>query len=355
MFDGQTRSLLRFGLLGGLLGAFCTGTTLLLGPEPVAVSLFVVPVAAYWSRGQTRRATVLIGVAAAAGFAGALLQALLLRFLVWAAPEQAAAQGLTETSRTWTVFATPLFYAIVAGLGVAIAVAAQRRWRYGQVVALVCGTGAALIVGTAAATWHAWVALGRASFEPWLRLATDNVDASTDARAAASREALEFLSAHIGETMFGLYFWLLLGGSCLLVSACFAVIRRYAGNDPQGSFMTMRPSDWLVWAVIAGSGLWFLENRYYDSFALRLVAWNGLIALAAVYFVNGLSVLGYGIKVLQPGFLAYAACVFIIVLLSFYPVLLLGLFDTWGEFRRKIDRMAALRKEAEDGPGRDDF
>jgi hypothetical protein len=52
----------------------------------------------------------------------------------------------------------------------------------------------------------------------------------------------------------------------------------------------MRPPEWRVWAVILALVAWLVDNRW-PSDTVRVAAWNGAVALGAVYWLNGLGIL----------------------------------------------------------------
>jgi hypothetical protein len=136
--------------------------------------------------------------------------------------------------------------------------------------------------------------------------------------------------------------WLLIGSSVTVGCIRWMLHRLHPGLAFHGSFATMRPPDALVWAVIVTALLWFVDH-YYPNEALRFVAWNSAIALAAIYMFNGLSVFAYGVHILKPPmFLSVAAT----LLLFYVPyfVMFIGLFDTWSEFRVKLDKLAEARQ-----------
>jgi hypothetical protein len=108
----------------------------------------------------------------------------------------------------------------------------------------------------------------------------------------------------------------------------------------------MRPPEWLVWVVIATAALWFAD-RQWPSEALRIVSWNVAIGLLAVYALNGLGIIVYGIAAWKPHPLLFFALLMVFIWAGMAMLLpILGLFDTWSNFRAHIDRLAAGR----DGP-----
>ena len=106
----------------------------------------------------------------------------------------------------------------------------------------------------------------------------------------------------------------------------------------------MRPPDGLAWAVIATALLWFADQQWPTD-SLRIISWNAAFALAGLYWVNGLSIAGYAIAAFRPNPFMIALLAVAAVLMNFISLLaIVGLFDTWGDFRRKIDEVLAARE-----------
>ncbi len=148
----------------------------------------------------------------------------------------------------------------------------------------------------------------------------------------------------------GLSFAGALMGTCLVVSLTSRWLTTMGAPPVVGSFQTMRPPDWLVWLAILSAGLWFAD-REWPSDAMRLVGWNLGFALGGVYWLNGLSAAIYVVTAmkLKPTILAIIVLtVFLFGLAQWLP--LLGLFDTWGEFRRRIDTRMAERDLSQNSP-----
>ncbi|MEX2015983.1 MAG: 50S ribosomal protein L9 [Candidatus Hydrogenedentales bacterium] len=174
-------------------------------------------------------------------------------------------------------------------------------------------------------------------------------DAPPAGRDRMVLESVEWLLGHWKYLYVGVAF------ASALVSAAFAAyaaafwLRRKRTLEGVSGFRSMQPPDWLVWFLILAAGLWFLD-QYRPNEWVRMAGWNLALALAAVYWLNGLSVLTYAVAVLRPH---PALVVLLMATLIFImwgsALLFIGLFDTWGEFRPKLDRLAAERHERQNG------
>jgi Na+-driven multidrug efflux pump len=81
----------------------------------------------------------------------------------------------------------------------------------------------------------------------------------------------------------------------------------------------------------------FLNSYYLRSATLEVVALNGIVVLAAMYFMQGLAVVGSAISTVKSKFmrtLAYIVIVFFFQSLSIV-IVMLGVADVWFNFRLK--------------------
>jgi len=115
-----------------------------------------------------------------------------------------------------------------------------------------------------------------------------------------------------------------------------------------GGFRNFRPPDWLVWAAIL-SALGFFAYGRWPVALVRNVSWNAAIALAAVYWLNGLAVLVFALSALRlRPFLAAAIFLGMVVYPGTHAVFCgVGFFDTWAEFRPRLRRAIAARRARE--------
>lgn len=174
-------------------------------------------------------------------------------------------------------------------------------------------------------------------------------DAPPAGREQTLLELQEWIYGHWKYLFVGMAFGSALFSAAVAAYAAVFWLRRKQTLEGVGGFRTMRPPDWLVWLVIVAAGLWFLDRSWPNEW-VRMAGWNLAIALAAVYWLNGLSVLTYAVAVLRPHPVLVVVLMAAIILLQLGVALLfIGLFDTWGEFRPKLDRLVAARLNREDG------
>lgn len=307
--------LMRYFLIAGalfVLSSFSAGALL----DPYSVFLLPVPVAVYAAR---RRMNAALGLVAFCGF-GAM----------------ASGRGMQAA----------LLYALVATAGLPIGLGVIRRWTYGWTLAAVAGTAAVAVVGGVIENWADWLAL--------LRVAHERFNAQYQNEMPPEWvEYMQWWRGHLADLSVGMVFSVVLMGSLMAMWVALTVLRRrYQVAGIRGSFREARVAEWLVWAVIAVAGLWFADRQWPDL-GLRIFTWNTAVGLAAIYWLNGLSVLWYGLDVLRLGLLGYLGVV-LVVLFSFHSVFLIGLFDTWVNFRRLFDRIVTERKRREQAEQTDD-
>lgn len=292
-----------------------------LGFHALAMVLFPIPVAIYWLSGQPRRSLVLILCAALA----ALLTL-----------GSALAVG---------------YYSIVAALGVLLGLGIARNWRYGWIVAAVTAAAYLLIAGRMLLLWDQTLAHTQAWFDAVLAQAADRPGSNGSQQAVVN-----WLKEHWAEVGVGMIFWPVLIVTCLGLSLTVRLLSRSEEMPrPRGSFREMRTPEWLVWAAILLAALWFIERTWHVA-PLRLVTWNTALALSAVYWVNGVSVLAYAFNALHPTLIACLAVVMLVFLAGVHPVLcFVGLFDTWAHFRKAADKLVAARERAQQTPDDDTY
>jgi hypothetical protein len=312
----RVQTLARYFLIAGVLFVFSSVSA---GAMLDAYSVLVLPVAVavYAARRQMNAA---LGLIAFCGF-GAM----------------ASGRGIEAG----------LLYALVATAGLPIGIGVVRHWTYGWTLAAVAGTAALAVVGGILESWEGWLALCRVGHETFLAQFGKDLPPYLI-------EAFEWVKTHWAEVGAGFHFSLVLMCSLGALWAALAILRRwYDVEGVQGSFREARVTEWLVWAAIAVAGLWFADRQWPDL-GLRIVTWNTAIGLAAIYWLNGLSVLWYGLDVLRPGLMGYLGAVLLVVSFGIHPICLIGLFDTWVNFRRLFDRIVTERKRREQAEQTDD-
>jgi len=96
-----------------------------------------------------------------------------------------------------------------------------------------------------------------------------------------------------------------------------------------------RLPDNLVWAVIASGIVFFLNHYFLDVSWLGILAINGLIAMLALYFFQGLAVIAYILQSFRMPIMRML--VYVLIILFFQTISLaivtLGVADVWINFR----------------------
>ncbi len=282
---------------------------------PLGIVVFPVPVALYLARGRRGLAA---GLIACVGV-GAL-----------------AASGAWEVG---------LLYLLAAGAGWPLGLGLTRRWAYGRMVSILTVWAFALVLMSIVGAWDDWNAQAVFAHDTLTAELDKRTEANpADEQAAAIRANLTWLKDRWASLGLGLTFCPVLIGACVAVSFMARWARLRCGRPgPRGSFRDMRVPEWLVWVVILAAVTWFIDRRWPVT-GLRIVSWNTAVGLSAVYWLNGLSILVYAATVLRPHLFVTVAAVFVLFYLGVHPVLcFVGLFDTWSDFRRRIDRFILER------------
>lgn len=288
----------------------------LLGQYPLAAAVFPVPMALLAAQAQARRMAGLM--------AAALLAALL------------GGAGFGPT----------LGYLLAAIGGALLGMGFRARWSFGQCVTVGAAYGFGLAGLNLALNWEAFRLQSTAALEDWavqMRMQAEKAGTAAPENVTAF---FLWMSEHWAALAPGLLFAQILLAVTAAVAFCGWWLRRAGGGaGPATRFGATRPPDWLAWVAIGAALLWIADQYWWSHPALRFVAWNGAIVLAAVYFLNGLAILIYGLSAFQAHPIVIAALVFLLIYLWAHPAIAVaGLFDTWGEFRLKIDRLVAARK-----------
>lgn len=314
-------------------------------------ALFPVPVAVYWALGARRRAVGLVVCAALAAWAGSLTL-------------QAA-----------------VFYGACAGIGLMLGAGFERRWTVGRCLAAVTLAGYALTVAGTLATWDETRGALRDLLSQSLNTmraqedqppgddagagesgkvesATETGGAGPPEAVAAAEARARWVQEHFAALAIGFSLWGVLLLSLALLAVTVWLVRLQGGAEaplPTGRFSQIRVPEWLVWAAIAAA-LLFLYDQRWPNGTVRVIAWNSGLALAAVYWLNGLAIAVYAFGRLRLNpFLVFA----LLVLLLYVPgthllVCSLGFFDTWADWRGRDERQTAAQRRADDHNGNDD-
>lgn len=320
--------------------------------------LFPLPVAVYWALGRQAKA---LGIVAAAGMAA------------------------LSVSQTLHVM---LFYTGYAVVGIVIGHGFVRRWPFGWCLAATTAAAYSLVALGTLATWDesraAWYALIQQALRQAEQAADESIEdspplagehddspggpdtvepeeapgpgethapgeATGNAALAEARRQAQWLQEHYAAVVLGLWLWPMLLCALAAMALTARLVRANGGTAvPSGGLVFMRVPDWMVWPVIAAALLWMVNHYYHPHETLRVLAWNGAIALAAVYWLQGVAVAVFCLSVLrvQP---FMVMLLLVLVFLSpggHFVICTVGFFDTWVDFRGRLLRWAVARRRA---------
>ena len=310
-----------YALIACVLFLGCTAASLV-GLNGIGVALFPIPVMLYTARGLYGRA---IGLTLCAALAALVAEAL---------PR------------------TALFYALIAASGFPMGIGIARRWTYGLTVLAAIGCLYLVMVGAILSAWPTWLA----SVEAWCNLFIEQIKQKTtdpaDTLVTTQVHMVTWLRDNWAAISLGLLLWPLSVQVCMAQSLITGWLRRrYGIRGLRGSFRTMRPTEWLIWATIVVAVLFWVD-RQWPGTGLRIPVWNSAIGLAAIYWLNGASIMFYAFTVLRFSPFFIAMLVLLLVWTGLHPILcVVGLFDTWLSFRKMINRIAELRRHLEQSGG----
>lgn len=311
----------------------------LIGPGPGGLPFLAVPVAIYAITGKPRLCAGLIA-SAIAGTACAEL----------------AASVVLDAAPTWSSPWNAVLNACMAASGMILAYGVTRCWGYAKLAAAVA---APVFVTQAINMAFRWQIL-----QAWFGASVESIRAQLQAPlgqppsevAQAFLEQCQWMNEHWSSLVLGSLFGTALVGACVAVSFTSLWLRRVLQRPgPVGGFRTFAVPDWLAWGVILALVLGYIDYRWPGT-ALRMVAWNLGLALAVTYWLNGLSVIAYGLyatTVMNARFLGLLTAGATVM---FFPQSLapLGLFDTWFSFRKKLDRLIEAKRQLDESRKNDD-
>lgn len=284
--------------------------------QQLAFILAPVPVVTYALRDQRFQAKVFILVAVLAGIPG----------MIFGLPNLVIPNILMST------------------MGWLIAWAIQQQVPYTTLVTRLLGFVLIVQLATTAIRWEDG-ALERQELRTRVQQQLDGPEAKsfTDQKITNLNMQI-WLLEHWQDVFVGFTFGGVLAGLCISISWIFRILRKTTGWIPKGVFTDLRPHDAVVWLSIVVALLWFWNSQDPQPW-LQVISYNGAIGLIALYGLNGLGILMYGLDVLKPNPILSLAFLLLLFILGGYIMLgILGLFDTWGEFRKRIDtRAQALR------------
>ncbi len=302
---------------------------LLTGPTPVAAVLFPIPVALYVARHQMGRTLGLIACAVAG----------------------AVATVAGGEFAFWTKGAAVAQCVLLASAGVPLGMGIARKWTYGWTLTATAAVAYVGVLCGIAFVWSEWQAVPQKATDIIVSSQASAQDATWDLVVQNTK----WLKDHWLDVSFGMFAWPLAAGLSISISMVAARTREKFNLDGlRGSFREMRVSEWLVWAAILVAVLWFVGSHWPGTVP-SVLTWNAAIALAAIYWLNGLSILVYGYQMLRPNLFFCLVVLWLLILTGVYPALcLLGLFDTWADFRKTVDRIVTAVRNAQLGSSNQD-
>ena len=230
------------------------------------------------------------------------------------------------------------FLALAGGPALVAVLLLRRAWRLEAVVG--ASAGASLLGGIVLAGWHdprpaVWLtelaSAWRTSFDASLEVYRD---LGMSAQAVADLDAARGeVTARVAMVLPAL---VLLAASGVWM-ANLALSRRWAGWPQLSALSRWRTADWMIWVLIASGFALFLPRR-----AVEWAAINLFIVALACYFAQGLAIVSYFFqRVGLPRALRVAT--FVVIAFQYLAtalVVVLGVFDLWGDFRNLSARPA---------------
>jgi len=302
-------------LITTALFMLCAGASLI-GLHPLGAMVFPVPIVVYVARRYVERGIGLVACAVLAGF---------------------VSTGSAKVS---------LYYGLVAATGFPLGIGMARQWTYGWTIVAVAGFAYLVVVGNILNAWTDWQEQARQTYDLLANQLQYESSQSDSDNAVSMVRNIVWLKDNWTAVGIGLLLWpLLIEASVGLSLFSLWLRRRYGIEGVRGSFCTMRTSEWLVWAVILVAVLCFADYRWPGT-VLRTISWNAALALAAIYWLNGLAIAFYVLDAARQHMVLYMAGILALVWFGMSPMLcFIGLFDTWSDFRKKIDLFVEARKQ----------
>ena len=317
------------GMLAAV-GFLCAAILALLGLKPMALFGFAVVVMVFRARGAALPSILVV--------AGALALPILLTVV----SQVLRASGIEWQWVRWEDF---ILYPAALGLGWLAGLGISERWTFGRIYGIVTVPAGGLLLAAVLLRWERWNMLAEAAFQGVTQAVERSAEGGNPEQAAVTLRALEWQLENWANISLGLAF-VMMGLAVAVVFGVTGQVMRmlYGMPGPSLGFRHMRPPDWLVWPVIL-LALAALADWHRPELHLRPVAWNGLIALGAVYWLNGVSLTWHALMTLKAHpFVIVAAVVVLAIPQTRLAIVMVGLFDTWYEFRRRFELLARLRQ-----------
>lgn len=243
----------------------------------------------------------------------------------------------------------------IAASGLVVAEGIRRCWRYSRIVVAVSAPVIALLGVNMALRWHKMMKLVMAALANVQAQAAKPLSQRPDANAQAMLQLYQWLYQHWSTIAAGVLVATTVTTACVGISLTSMWLRRVMRRPgPIESFRSFAVPDWLAWVVIATAVAGYVDYYRLPGTALRPVAWSAGVALAGLYWLNGLAILAHLVYVATvlnaraAGLLMAGATI-----VFFSPlVITLGLFDTWFGFRGKLDKLVEIKRRIDES--RDD-
>jgi hypothetical protein len=311
-------------------GFGCAVLASLVGVKPMALYGLAVTVLLLRSRGAVAPALL------AAGGAVALPLALAVLGLV------VSTMGMDWR---WVRWEDAFLYPASAGLGWLAGMGLADRWTFGRIFGIVTAPAGGLLLAGVLVRWERWNAVAADSFGMLRQSYERAAEGASPEQVNSTLQALDWQMENWANISLGLAFIALTLMVAITLGASAALLQvLFRSPGPSLGFREMRPPDWLVWPVIL-LAVAALADWYRPELHLRPVAWNGLIALGAVYWLNGVSLIWHALVTFKAHPVVFVAAVVLLAIPQLrLAIVMVGLFDTWYEFRRRFELLARLRQ-----------
>jgi hypothetical protein len=299
-------------LLGLTLGGYFLGLVLL---DTLGFILAPIPIAMCVLRGQMQRIPLYIMVA---GLAGVMSLAL---------------------GRVTLVIPMMLF----AALGIPIARALIRQTPY---MPLVMAITASMLVIQFADMSLQWTALGEQR-ERLLGMLNARLTGDISEALEVQLNTQVWVLEHWNEVFIGLTISAALLGACIILGWMYRAMQRN-GTEPNGSFAQFRPNENVVWVAIVAAGIGYY-NYLEPNALLQSISYNAAPGLIILYSLSGLAIVLHAMRLWRP----HPILMFVVLLTLFWTggmvtLTFLGLFDTWGDFRKRMNERVQMANDSHD-------
>lgn len=299
-------------LLGLTLGGYFLGLVLL---DTLGFILAPIPIAMCVLRGQQQRIPIFIMVA---GLAGVMSLAL---------------------GRVTLVLPMMIF----AAMGTPIAHAIQRRIPYMPSVMVI--TASMLIIQFAEMAIK-WNALGEQR-DKMLGMFNARLSKDISEGLEIQLNTQVWVLEHWNDVFIGLTISATLIGACIILAWVYRAMQRN-GIEAPGSFAQFRPNEHIVWLAIAAAAIGYINYREHNDL-LQFIAYNAAPGLIILYSLSGLAIVLHAMRLWRP----HPILMFVILLTLFWTggmvtLTFLGLFDTWGDFRKRMNERVQMANDSHD-------